>query len=148
MKIEETTLLYMEHHGSTFPLSLSNDTFELNSSAITYPVKLKVFDATTTYAKAKELTDAVAVLPHLQHGRCHKIKQRKSKGHAGGTSDSDDESVPYPMVEPAFTSEEIILVQSWFDNLQESYLTGRAVGFTNCAGKDFVQYLWLFIMFL
>lgn len=142
VKIGESTFLYQEHRGSTYSLCLSNNTFEVitHPVIITYPVELKVFN-TTTYAKAKELTDAVSVLPQLQHGQCCKIKQREVQGDVGGTSDSDDESVPYPRVEPAFTSEEMVVLHFLFGNLQESYLTGREVGFTNCVGKDFAQSL-------
>ncbi len=76
------------------------------------------------------LIDASKKLPKLTKNQDYKIKERNIPGNDGDRSDSDDEPVAYPSVEPPFTEVQLILVQFCFDRLKDAYLSARTIGFT------------------
>lgn len=139
---------YSESRGSTLLISLLNGTVDVRDSlGLTYEVPcLNPQLLGAIYGKAIVLMDVCRKLPRLAKKQKCEVYQPNTPGRIG-QSDSDDEQVPYAKIDPSFTDAEMVLVQHYFDKLQESYQVARAVGFVNCCGKDFFKSLCEFTDF-
>lgn len=139
-------LPYLECRNSTLNITLSSNLLELYDSLGTkYNVPCLASELhDKSYYKAKVLIDAASKLPKLKDQE-YKITLRNIPGNDGGDgSDSDDEPVPYPRDEGAFTEKQLVLVQFCFDNLRIAFKSARSVGFVNCCGKNFFEKLCLY----
>ena len=134
-------LTYTEVLDATFNIILSNYIVEvIDGSGRAYPLPCLSQEVLgNTYGKAKLLLDGSSELPSLSENHNYVIVQQKCSGISGEGSDSGDEAVPYPAIDPPFSEMQLGVVQFCFDRLKKAYLSARAVGFVNCCGKNFFE---------
>lgn len=131
-------LRYLEWRGSSASISLLNCTVLVeNSSAVQYNIPcLDQELLRPIFKKALKIMNACSMLSMLQKDQEYIIADPERPGRIC-QSDSDDDQVPSVPVTSAFSLAERAVVQHCYNELQETYQIGQAVGFVNCCGKNF-----------
>ena len=83
-------------------------------------------------------------VPNLSHDAKLKIVERERPGRQAN-SDSDDECIPDPPIQPSFSQSDLAVVQSRFDQLCQHYPTVIEIGFFNALGKIFLSLLGAYV---
>ena len=120
---------------------LSLNVVNLIDSEQTFKLPLPLHLPDEVYRRAKVLLDAVGSLPNLSNEDTYEITAPGSAGRSVQPSDSDDESITYPSSPPPFSPAELGMVNYVFNNLRRAYVAATTIGYYNCTGKHFFQWL-------
>ena len=101
------------------------------------------YKSSINMAQAKVLTSFASALS-ASDGECCTVTQIVQEA-SHSLSDSDDEQIPDPAIQPAFSNTELVMVQACYKKLHIAF---RADRFTNAAGKMFFYNFAEFILIL
>ena len=115
-------------------------------------IRLLAHPIPTTYkssinmAQAKVLTSFASALS-ASAGECFTVTQIVQEA-SHSLSDSDDEQIPDPAIQPAFSNTELAMVQACYQKLHSAFRSAVAYRFSNAAGKMFFYNFAEFILIL
>ena len=104
------------------------------------------YKSSINMAQAKVLTSFASALS-ASDGECFTVTQIVQEA-SHSVSDSDDEQIPDPAIQPAFSNTELAMVQACYKKLHIAFRSAVAYRFTNAAGKMFFYNFAEFILIL
>ena len=135
IQIGDHTYTYHKREAQ-YTLTLSHGVFQLKYGSSEFNLPCTSPEEDSSFIRAKLLYSTVWEVPNLGRDAKFKIVERERSGRQAN-SDSDDECIPDPPIQPSFSQSDLAVVQSRFDQLCQHYPTVIEIGFFNALGKIF-----------
>ena len=133
IQIGDHTYTYLESEAQ-YTLTLSHGVFQLKYGSSEFNLPCTSPEEDSSFIRAKLLYSKVWEVPNLSHDAKLKIVERERPGRQAN-SDSDDECIPDPPIQPSFSQSDLAAVQFYFHQLCQLYPIVLEIGFFNALGK-------------
>ena len=133
IQIGDHTYTYLESEAQ-YTLTLSHGVFQLKYGSSEFNLPCTSPEEDSSFIRAKLLYSKVWEVPNLSHDAKLKIVERERPGRQAN-SDSDDECIPDPPIQPSFSQSDLAVVQFYFHQLCQLYPIVLEIGFFNALGK-------------
>ena len=136
--INKKKLRFCVVEDCTYNLIMSNNIFQISEGGCDDIAVPCIQNGEEVYEKAKHLYDQVRFFKKMTRGFTHKVRCTPYRPPSKFHSESEDEDIDVPEIQPEFDAEQTAVVNFLFQELHEMYDITIKAGLFNCIGKRFL----------
>ena len=140
--VEEKRYFYFQHLNCKYELTLSHNTFEIETSTFTMKLPYEPTEDDARFDKAKFLYQQVMSFPHITDVNNHQIHCRTYRPARVAELESDGEDIHDPEVFPEFDDVQLPIVTLFFRQFFSAHEAALKIGLFNAVGKEFLDSAW------